>query len=388
MHVNRRVRAVVACGLASFAMLAIACSGDDGGDGGSVLAERWLRVGEDYQTNVMVFDAAVPPTLSDLLNPEASEDTPEEDLVLVPVHPDGDLLGSYLVRRTDGVTLIWLFFDVPETTAGQVVADIVPQLDESPWQVVTQQVDRSFSVVEFQSTRSEDVTGTAIVQPSPSLDPYEITVLRDGSEQTLEIDRAAMAPLLEAEISDSLVVEEVDAGLAAAAGLQEDDEIVRVGDTEVSSLADLAAAMEALAVAPSTISVTYLLEIAPAIAIDPPAFVEPTGIELPDDFPLRDAFDGLVVEQFQTFQDPTGEFYGALLLSRDSTADVADQLRQGLEADGWTIVADEPIGFATALEFVNADGDLQGAAQIDTYTVDEGYVQAVVQIQSAVPAGN
>ena len=388
MHLPGRVRPVVALGLAWCVLITGACLGGDGDADAGALAERWLRVGEDYQTNVLVFDKALPPTLNALLNPGAHEDTPDEDLVQVPVHPDGDLLGSYLVRRTDGVTLVWLFFDVTDTTLGQVTADIAPQLDASPWQVISQQASRSFSVIEFQSTRSDDVTGTAIVQPSPSLEPIQVTVDRGGSEETLDLDRAAMSPLLEAELSDNLTVDEVDAGLAQEAGLQEDDRVIRVGDTDVSTLAELAAAMEALAAEPSVISVTYLLEVAPGIAIEPPVFVEPSGLELPDEFPLVDAFDGLIVEQFQTFQDPTGEFYAASLLSRDSTADVADQIREGLEADGWTILADEPVGFATSLQFANAEGDLQGAAQVDTFAGDEGYVQAIVQIQSATPTGN
>ena len=40
-------------------------------------------------------------------------DTPEEDLVSIPVPEGATLLGSYHIRRRDGTNEIWLAYDVP-----------------------------------------------------------------------------------------------------------------------------------------------------------------------------------------------------------------------------------------------------------------------------------
>lgn len=382
-----RPRLIPGLVLLAAAVALAGCRGESGASTGAELAERWLRLGEDVGTGVVVYEAALPPTFSDLLNPTADEETPEEDLIRLPVHPTGDLLGSYVLRRPDGSHLLWLFYDVPEAEVGGVTGEVALQLDESPWQVVGQQGSRAYTVVQFQSTRGDDLTGTAIIEPAAATEEYEVVVDREGDEVTLQVERAAAMPVLEAELEDDLTVASVQPGMARAAGLQEGDRILRVGETDVSTVEDLERALVALGQGVGPVSVTYLVQVAPARAAEPATYVPGESLALPADFPLRPAFEQMVVDQYQTFLDPAGDFFGASLLTQDSASDVAGQMREALTADNWEIVSDEPVGFATALQFMNSDGTLQGSMQIDLFAEDESFTQVVVQIQTAAPGG-
>lgn len=363
--------------------------GDDGGGSDAVaLADRWLRLGEDYRTNVVVYDGALPPVLSGLLNPDATADTPEEDLVAIPVHPAGELLGSYMLRRTDGSYLVWLFYDLPEADAGVVGAEVAAQVDETPWQVVGEQGNPSYAVIQFQSTRADDVTGTVIIERVAGSESFELVVDRDGSERTLIVARAARTPIIEADLTADLGVTRVHAGLAKVAGLQKADRIVRVGGTEVSDAEGLRDALGSLDGATGTVAVTYLLEVAPPLTVSTPAYMPREGLVLPADFPLRDALSDLTVEQYQTFLDPSGDFWAASLLTTEITSVMASRVRDALAAGNWEIVSDEPLGFATVIQFADASGDLLGSAQIDVFAEDEAFTQVLLQIQSGVSGGN
>lgn len=376
-------------GALAVSLFALACSG--GGDNGSegvTMADRWLRLGEDYRTNVVVYDGELPPALSGLLNPSATADTPPEDLVAIPVHPDGTLLGSYMLRRTDGSYLVWLFYDVPDTDAGTVVSDVASQVDETPWQVVGEQGNPSYAVVQFQNTRADDVTGTVIIERVAGSESFELVVDRDGSERTLTVARAARTPLLEADLTADLSVTRVHAGLAKVAGLTKDDRIVRVGETDVSDEDGLRAALAGLDGPTGTVAVTYLLEVAPPLTVSTPTYMPREGLVLPAEFPLRDALGGLTVDQYQTLIDPSGDFWAASLLTTESTSVMSSRLRDALAAGDWEIVSDEPLGFATVIQFADASGDLLGSVQIDLFADDEAFTQVLVQIQSGVTGGN
>lgn len=374
--------------LLAAAVIGVACGDEDAPDpAGATLAERWLRLGEDAGTSVVVYERALPPILSDLLNPNATEDTPEADLNAVPVHPSGELLGSYMLRRPDGSHLVWLFYDVPEAEAGEVTGEVAAQLDETPWQVVGEQGNRSYTVVQFQSTRGDDVTGTTIVEPGFAGETFSVTVDRDGSEVTLEIDRGSATPMLEARLSDDLRVTSTQPGLARASGLAEGDRVVRVGETDVSDKDDLDRALFELGQGAGPVSLTYLLQIGAAGSADAAAYVPRQGLALPSEFPLRDGLSSLTVDQYQTFKDPAGNFFGASLLSEESPAVVTGRIRDALAAGNWDIVTDEPVGFATALEFRNEQERLVGSAQIDQFAEDESFTQVILQIQTAPSGG-
>lgn len=384
----RRVRLAPAVLLACCAVLLGACGGDEAPEGaGTLLADRWLRLGEEPQAEVLVFDRALPPGFSDLLNPSATADTPEADRVTLPVHPQGELLGSYLIRRTDGSNLIWLLYDLPGGTVAEAADTVATQLDQTPWQVTGGQASAAFTLVSFQSTRSGDLEGTAVVQPVPALSTFELIVDREGAATTLTVPRGSIIPLLDAEIGSDLAVQSTRAGLASAAGLREGDRITSAGGTAVATRDDLEAALAGLA-AGSFASITYLLQIAPAPGVDALPFNPPAGIVLPSSFPARGAFDGLTPLGYSWTKEPAGSFWQASLVSTDPTTAVADRVRSGLEVAGWEIVADAPVGFATRIDFRNAAESLAGSAQIDLSPDDEDYTQVVIVIQTDTTAGN
>jgi hypothetical protein len=153
--------------LLALSVLLAACGGSDDGDArdlGAELSDRFLRLGEDLRTEVEVFEGGLPPTLAGALNPGRTPETPIDDLVAIPVHPAGELLGSYRLRRTDGIDSFFLFYDVLEDDR-TVEAALRQQLDQTPWQVIGGQSGESISTVRFRSTVSGDVDGQAAITP-------------------------------------------------------------------------------------------------------------------------------------------------------------------------------------------------------------------------------
>ena len=369
----------------------VACSGgeDDGLlPSGATLAERWIRAGEENTAGVAVFERELPPYLSQLLNPDANPDTPEEDMIAFPVHPEGELLGSYVLRRADGSQIAWLFYDVPESTIGEVSDTISSQLDASPWQVLSQSGSRSNRLVGFGSTSNEDVTGNAIAEATANSEEYTLVVDRAGEEVSLTVPRTAPVPVIEASLADDLVVETSFPGFAETAGLREGDRIVRVGETEVGTPEELQAALGALSDGPGTVSLLYVLQFAPPLQAETPPFVPAEGLTLPAEFPVRDAWTAFSLDSFESSQDPSGQYYFAAMFSEETPSTASTQVRDALEAAGWEITADEAAGFGTTLEFAHEADALVGFASINESELDESLTQVLVQIQSATPTGN
>jgi len=157
--------------LGAFALLiAAACGG--GGDDGEVpglLADRILRLGEDQKTIVDVRSREVPVGFSDALNIGTTPGTPDEDLITLHVYRPDDLVGSFRIKREDGVQSFWLLYDHAED-ALVVEAELLKRLDETPWQVVAGQSTVVEARIRFQSTVSGDIDGTAIVHPVRGVD--------------------------------------------------------------------------------------------------------------------------------------------------------------------------------------------------------------------------
>ncbi len=383
-----RLVAPIAIVLAAAFLLA-GCDSDDEAPlpSGATLAERWIRAGEDNTAGVAVYERALPPYLVDLLNPGADPDTSEEDLVAFPVHPDGELLGSYVLRRPDGSQIAWLFYDVPGTSMGDVIDTVASQLDTSPWQVVSQSGSRSNRLIGFESTRTEDVTGNAIAERTADTNEFTVVVDRDGEEVTITIPRTAAVPQIEAAFDDSLVVQNVFPGFARSAGLQEGDRLVRVGEADVSTREGLQRALEDLAAEESVVSLLYLIQFAPPLQAEAPPFVPARGLSLPADFPARDVWTAFELDSFESTQDPSGDYFFAAMFTPDTPTATADQVRDALEAAGWEITSDEAAGLGTTLEFAHADDELLGFASIDESTLDESLTQVLVQIQSGAASG-
>lgn len=375
--------------LALFAVLALAplaaaCGrgqGDNGG--GALLTERWLRVGEDPSAEVLVYDAKLPPNLVDLLNQDAAAGA--ADKVQLPVHPAGKLVGSYVVRKPDGAHLVWLIYDVAELPVA-VVKKVQEQLDARPWQVVGAQADPSGTLLRFQSSGG-DLQGTAIVNQRPATASYALVVERDGKQTALNVARGAAVPELAASLGDSLIVKRVDAGAAKAAGLKEGDKVVKVGGAAVTDRKSLAAAQQALAARQtSSASVTYVLQIAPPVEADRRAFTESPSLAVPDRFPVKAFFDGLVVTEFQWVQQAGGSGFSASAITTDGSTALAGRLKDALLKDGWRILQDVPAGGATQLQFQHADGR-SGMAEVGPFEPDSAYTQVVMRVQAGQPGG-
>lgn len=284
--------------------LAAACGGGNDAEqvDSGLLLDRWLRIGEDVRTIVHVYDGELPPDLVDALNPDATEETADEDLIKLPVHPEGVLRGSFYVEQPDGVGRFWLLFDVmkPDT---EVESDLSVQLDQSPWQVTAGQSTESLTLIRFTSTRSGDIDGTAALRPIETPD------------------------------------------------------------------------------GPGT-SIAYLLEIRPGRVVSTPDFELPGSRALPENFPA-----GFLVGSGMTIFDvnwgsaPGIAEFDLTLLSTDSASRVSDELRDALAREGWQLTRDDAIGFATILEFSDADGDISGVASIDAFAGDDSFTSVLIQIR-------
>ncbi|TAK77595.1 MAG: hypothetical protein EPO16_05160 [Dehalococcoidia bacterium] len=366
------------------ASLAASCRSGEKADGGVLLTERWLRVGEDLSTEVSIYDGKLPPDLVEILNPGASTDA--SDKVQIPVHPGGKLIGSYVVRKAEGPHLVWLIYDVAEAPAA-VVKKVHEQLDARPWQVIGAQADGSGTLLRFQTSTGSDLQGTAIVNQRPASDKYALVVDRGGKQQTLQVARNATIPELAAALGDDLTVKRVEAGAAKAAGLKEGDRILKVGDVAVSDRKSLASAQRALAdeKTPST-SVTYVVQIQPSADADKAVFVEPPSQALPDKFPLKGFFDGLIVTEFQWLQQAAGSGFSASAITKDGSTAVTGRLRDALKKDGWQIMQDLPSGGSTQLQFQHSDGR-SGLVEIGPFESDSAYTHIALQVETGQSGG-
>lgn len=376
--------------LALFAVLALtplaaACNDKkDSGTGDVALTERWLRANEDPAADISIFEAKLPANLIELLNPGASADA--KDQLQFPVHPNGKLIGSYVIRRPEVGNLIGLVYDVAEPTA-DVTRKVQEQLDARPWQVVGAQADASGTLLRFQSTTGGELRGQALVNQRPATATYALVVERDGKQTTLNVARSSAIPEIAASLADDLKVKRVDAGPAKAAGLKEGDQVVKVGSTAVTDRKSLAAAQRALAAEkPASTSITYLLLVTPPAEEDARTFSEPATLALPDKFPLKSFFDGLVVIDYQWVQEPGNSGFKATAITKDGSTSTAGNLKDALQKGGWQVVQDVPQGGATQMQFQHSDGRA-GVAQIAPFEADSAYTEVTFTVQSGQGAG-
>ncbi len=360
--------------------LAAACSDDQGDGGGGIpLTERWLRVGEAPSAEVVVYDEKLPPDLVDLLNPASTAQAAEK--LSLPVHPNGKLVGSYVVRKPDASHLVWLIYDVAEAPSA-VAKKVQEQLDARPWQVVGAQADASGTLLRFQSSTGGELQGTAIVNQRPATARYDLVVNRDGKQTTLKVARSSTVPEIAASLGDDLVVKRVDTGAAKTAGLKDGDKLVKLAGRDVTDRKSLAAAQQALAAEtkPST-SVTYVMQVTPAVEADPPVFTEPATLAVPDKFPVKTFFDPLIVTEFQWIQQPGNAGFSVSAVSKDGSTALAGRLKDAFVKEGWQILQDVPSGGVTQMQFQHSDGR-SGAAEVGPFEPDSAYTQVAMQIQT------
>ena len=272
-------------------------------------------------------------------DPTATADDLFIDLpVALPVHPEGELLGSVVTRRTNGELAFFIVYDTPgaQIDAERLVGE---QVDQSPWQVTGARSNEDLGFFQFQNTISADVSGFAWILPrTPDPDAPD------------------------------------DATEAAESG---DGDAAGDGDTTAAESG------------PGS-TVIYLIQTQPAIPPEEPAYELPVdGRPLPEQFPAASLLEGdqTVTELFWSSQ-PGVSGYQLTVLAAGSSFDIADLYRERIEAEGWEIIEDQAVGFSTILEFASEDRALQGSASFDTFEEDEGYTQIMLQIQSAGTSPN
>lgn len=365
--------------------VAIACGGgDDGGDDAS-LASLFLRIGEGVGAEVVTTAGALSTELEAALNPERTNETPKADLLALPVPPESKLLGSARVTRADGEQLFFVMYEVErdEPTVSDAMRGL---LDETPWQVIGGQLNEGVAAYRFQSTRSADLQGTAVVQPLPTGGAFEVIVERDGKDRTIKVPRHAFVPVLGAELQErdgGMVVSRVGAGGAVSAGLQAGDRVRKIAGKDVKDTASVQAALRGLGEGKATrTGVIYIVQVAPAQQIEP-LFALPAARPLPRDFPRFLALDGAVPIAVQWATNESSTSYQITMLTRTVTTDVAAQYRALLERQGLRLNADQAAGFATQLQFASADNGTVGAVSIDSFEQDDSYTAVELQLQVA-----
>lgn len=373
--------------LAALALVALVlgCGGDDSGGGdASSITESVLRLGEGVGTEVEIFPGKVPDNLKDLLNPDKDS---QDDPVELPPLPDAKLVGSARVTRVDGIHTYFVMYEVRQDEAA--VSEAARGLfDETPWQIVGGQSSEGVTAYRFQSTRSGDLVGTVVVQPLASTENFEVVVSRGGKERKLTLQRHAFTPVLGAELEEregGVVVARLGAGAGPNAGLEQGDRIVRIGGKQIDGLADVTDALRQLGEGKDPVtSVTYVLQISPADPIVSPYV-------LPDPRPVPRSFnniapylvlDGTIPIAVEWTVEPQGSLYQFILLSSGTLTDVADAYRQVLARQNLSITSDQAQGTATMIEFSTSDNSLIGTIEIDSFTLDDRYTQASIQVQA------
>ena len=368
-------------------LLALACGGSDeepARTDGTSVGDRYLRLFEarELGASLFVHDGALPPSLARLVNPGLNEDTPEDDIVSIPVPADGELLGSYLIRRRDGTIEVWLSYDVPGADV-DVETTMRELLDETPWQVTGGQSNELFGVVSFQSTVSGDIEGFATIQPLPSSATYLVQVDRDGQVLDLELPRGSFMPEIDArfrELSSGLEVTQV----LSDDQLQAGDVILAVGETAVEDERDLYEALRALAsTGEPRAAVLYRLQFVSPAPADDPIFVTPPTRPLPDGFPADFLVSSdLSVLDVSWSSEAAGDLYQLTMVTPRSAFEIADDYRSALETAGWELTGDEAQGFGTTLSFEDEPNGLSGIATIDEFDADDDLVAVILQVQA------
>ena len=292
------------------ALLLAACGGGGGQEADGLLADRIMRLGEERSAVVETLRGELPSGLSKALNPDATAETLESELIALAVHPQGELIGSSRIGRPDGVIAFFIFYDIPGDGRAVELA-LLRQLDETPWQVVQGQSTSSQSTILFESTFSADIEGTVIIRP--------------------------------------------------------------VLDAEDGPLT----------------SVIYVLEVRPPKLVEEPEFELPEARPVPESFPgFFLLLEGMTPITVLWSSAPTGDSYQLVLLTRESAFDVTEEYRERLEAEGWELVDDRAIGFATTLDFQNDGGDIQGTLTADAFARDSSYTSVLLELQTFPRSGN
>ena len=349
---------------------------------GRSIADVVLRVGEDVGTEVETFDGQMAPGLDAALN---ADNPNAKDRVALPQPPSSTLVGSGRVARADGSTTFFLMYEVKSAEAA--VSDAMHDLvDTTPWQVTGGQSNEGVSAFNFQNTRNPGISGSAVVQPLPTTDRFDVNVMRDGKQKSLSVRRRSFVPILGAEFKEKdggLIVSRVVPGEAATSGLQLNDRVVSLAGKDVKDNASLQTALRALSTTgdPRT-SVVYIMKVAPYLPLQA-TFSVPPARALPKDFPAPGlVLPGTTPVAVRWSEGSAGSTYEVTLLAHASLGDTLKAYRAALAAQKLNITSDTAQGSATSLEFTSADGSLAGTAAIDTFEQDDSFTAVSLQLRS------
>jgi hypothetical protein len=224
----------------------------------------------------------------------------------------------------------------------------------------------------------------------PTTDRFDLTISRDGKEQKVTVQRRSFFPVLGVELEDrdgAAVVARAVPGLASA-DLREGDRVTKVNGKDVDNAEAAMAALRALDGDRQALTgVMYVVHVVPEAPVRT-AFVPPTGIALPTDFPVPSlVFNGMIPAAVQWSAGTAGTTHTAALLTRQSPPDTVNAYRQQLQRDNLRITSDTAEGFATTLEFGTPDGALAGSINVDLFEEDDSYTLVSLQVRTTRGGG-
>ncbi len=137
-------------------------------------------------------------------------------------------------------------------------------------------------------------------------------------------------------------------------------------------------------------NVVYILQVRPPELTDAPDFQLPAPRPVPDDFPAPFlVLEGMTPITVQWSSSPAGDSYQLVLHTLESAFDVAAEYRERFEVEGWELIDDRAIGFATVLDFQSGDGATQGNLSADSFADDDSYTSVVLDLRvSSRASGN
>jgi hypothetical protein len=136
-------------------------------------------------------------------------------------------------------------------------------------------------------------------------------------------------------------------------------------------------------------SVVYILEVQAAQPPQEQPFVLPGARPIPSGFPAPElVFDGTIPITVLWGASADGQTYQLVLLTRESSFEVAEEYANVLETLGWQVVNDRAVGFATVLDFEADDGAMVGTITTDTFADDDDFTSVLIELRVGPVSNN
>ena len=136
-------------------------------------------------------------------------------------------------------------------------------------------------------------------------------------------------------------------------------------------------------------SVVYILEVQAAQPPPEQPFVLPGARPIPSGFPAPElVLDGTIPITVLWGASAGGQTYQLVLLTRESSFEVAEEYGNVLETLGWEVVNDRAVGFATVLDFEADDGATVGTITTDTFADDDDFTSVLIELRVGPVSNN